>query len=272
MRELTLEELEQTTGLRELTPEELELTAGGYDTRYNDGGDGWDVIGDGGDDSDDSFPPDTGDSGDSGGGDGDSRGGSDTTPAGPDAPHVTLDVSNPANFAKLQQAAVEMQNEVNAITAKIDALSDGARIQMPDGSEISGKDLKELWSNIDFQITDRTTFGTDRGGAYDRATGIATFNVDTVMGWDAWTGGLAFILLHEVAHSSAMGAAVDLQMWTSHLANGGTASNYNASSPYFQENEEFSNIFALQLTGTLGLALAPTFEPTNGYEYGDLTR
>lgn len=283
MRELTLEELELTTGLRELTLEELELTAGGYDTRYNDGGDGWNPIGDGAGDGVGDFGdhPDAGGGDDHGGGDdrggdggsgGDSGGGgTDTAPTDTNPPTVTGGFVNLHNATKVAEAVTKVQAQIDALTPKIEALPDGARIRMADGSEMTGAELKDLWNRIDFKITD-AAFTTDRGGALDFGSGTSAINFNTVEGWGAWTGGLGFLLLHEVAHFSEMGQTVDTAMWNAHLAAGGTQANYDASSPYFQENEEFGNASALAMTATLEMELAGSFEPTNGYEYGDITR
>jgi hypothetical protein len=276
---LTLEELELISGGSGTQPEIVVVADGGGDSGEivvvaDGGGDSGD-SGDWGDWGDGDDWDDWGDYGDGGGdgGDGADGGGGDeaNTPTDDNPPLVSGGVVNLHNAEKVNQGVATLQAQIDAMTPKIQALADTATVMLPDGTVMTGAELKQLWNTIDFVVTDQT-FGTDRGGAYDSGSRVSAINVDTMNGWNAWPGGLAFITLHEIAHSSEAAANVETAMWEAHLAAGGTAANYDASSPYFQENEEFANLFARDTMAALGLPLDPNFPPTNGYEYGDLSQ
>lgn len=175
---------------------------------------------------------------------------------------------DPGNLAEVQAQQTEMMNEVVRLTAKIDSLPDTAVVFLADGSHIDALDLKELWADIDFVVTDQG-FGPGRGGAYDAETNISTFTYSTVSGWDdSDQNGLAFIILHEVVHSSRAGIAMDAAMKGEYHGDW----DFYYLDPHFEKNEEFANDGALEIAEDLGIAPRGGYVPTYGYEYGDMTQ
>jgi hypothetical protein len=80
-------------------------------------------------------------------------------------------------------------------------------------------------------------------------------------------------MMHELMHFSNLGQNIDEGMWGRFLvANPDLTTEelyatYHLSDP-FEENEEFANFGARELTRGMNVAPLPTFEPRYGFEYG----
>lgn len=158
---------------------------------------------------------------------------------------------DPANKERIEAAAKKIVDWVAATTPKINALSNTAQITLKDGRVLTGAQIKELWGKADFLVTDRTDFGTDRGGAVIGF--LSQMALPTVEGWDVHIGGLNFILFHEIMHMSAQARDYSLLQWNIFLANGGTvlsngtAPGYNSTNPQFVNGEIYVNDASKQI-------------------------
>jgi hypothetical protein len=123
---------------------------------------------------------------------------------------INVDPLTPEQEAVVQKFKTAVQDATKAIRG----LADDERIQMSDGSVITGKELKELWAKTDFVINPDTKLydnGTTRGeAAYNDGNPQISFNIGTVDGYeDSGAAGLNFMVLHELGHLTAANRAFD---------------------------------------------------------------
>jgi hypothetical protein len=175
-------------------------------------------------------------------------------------------------------AAAETRLKAMAATldARIGALDAKTQIKVLGKTILTGKDIKSLWSKISYVITDKT-YGLGYGGSFDYDSSTSHIMHHTVNGWDAHPGGLAFITLHELLHSSKEGERVRRKQWTDYLADckrrkvKDDKGEHYYGSPYFSEVEEFCYVGSREIMAALGLPpFTGAFE--HGFEYGDLNR
>ncbi len=107
-------------------------------------------------------------------------------------------------------------------------------------------------------------------GGVNRSEVLVNINVDSLKGYDALTGGLEYLVLHEIAHALPAMQTYDQQMWEAYIAgpgNGLTPAQQRANyylSAQFAQNEARANSVARSLQQLLGRP-APGFTPTHGY-------
>lgn len=144
------------------------------------------------------------DNGGSGGG-----GGYDPGPPADEASiDVVVNINRPLTAA--EQAAVDsLKATIAKQTAFINSLSDTAKITLPNGQQVTGAELKEIWSKTDFQINEvNTTYrnGTTRGEAdYNGGDPKVGYNIDIVTGYKALSGGMDYLTMHELGHMTQAG-------------------------------------------------------------------
>jgi len=164
------------------------------------------------------------------------------------------------------------------------ALADKARIvvksenprAIPD-VPIRVRDLKKLWSKINFVVTDKV-YPPGYGGSFDYDSATSHIRYDTVNGWHAHPGGLALIVLHELLHSTREGAAVWKKQWKEYRKDcrrrrvKDDEGKHYWTSPFFSEVEEFCYHGSRELMRALGLPpyAGPNFD--HGYDYGNLAK
>jgi hypothetical protein len=190
------------------------------------------------------------------------------TDKSPDAsPQVEADIASAE--ARLKAMAADLDHRIAALDSK-------AEIKVLGKTILTGKEIKALWSKIAYIITDKT-YGPGYGGSFDYASHTSNIMASTVNGWDAHPGGLAFITLHELLHSSKEGERVRQKQWTDYLADcrkrnvKDDKGEHYYGSPYFSEVEEFCYCGSREIMAALGIpAFTGTFE--HGFEYGDLTK
>ena len=171
----------------------------------------------------------------------------------------------PENVAKCTEAAQKITDAVVQLTPIIESLADEAKIQLADGSTISGRELKEMWKTIDFLITDDipTEYAS---GSLDRVNGIATLFADGVLAGSPINA--EWMIMHEVAHYSAAGTVVDKTLTDAWWNANHTWVGWEGS-PGFKENEEYANVGARNILTALGVYITDGWVPLHGYEYGD---
>lgn len=227
--------------MRELTMTELELVAGGSTsdvteldeivvTGPGDGGGGgdWGDWGDWGD---------YGDYGDYGDGGGSGGGSTDTAPPPDEASVDVTDTINRPLTADEQKAVNDLKATINDVTKAINALSDASKITLPDGSTVTGLELKSLWAKTDFVINEVGTAyanGTTNGESnWNNGDPVFSFNIDLLEDYSNLTGGMEYLALHELAHATQTGRA------------------HNASSA--PDNEQVANDIARAIANAGGL-------------------
>jgi hypothetical protein len=163
-------------------------------------------------------------------------------------------------------AAATLAAAITSVDDAIDNLPDNAVIRMPDGSTMTGAEIKALWNSMSFHVTTGVNYGAGRGGANHGAS--VAISSETVNGYFAHgANGLNFLLLHEIAHNTAFARSSYNAFWASHLAAGGTASNFHpGTTGYFEQNERVANNVA-RILGAFARVAIPTGGgfPTHGY-------
>lgn len=191
---------------------------------------------------------------------------------------------DPAVDAEIKKAETALTSFVAQVGPAFAALDGNKSVviksatpqRIPD-VDIRIKDLKKLWSKIVFLVTDKV-YPPGYGGSFDYDSATSHIRYDTVNGWNAHSGGLALIVLHELLHSTKAGAKVWKKQWKDYRAdcrrrrvNDDQGKHY-WTSPFFSEVEEFCYSGSRSLMSALGLPAyqGPAF--AHGYEYGDLTK
>jgi len=188
----------QNTKLRALTPAELELVAGGNSITVT--GERWDPWADRWW-YDQMFEDHYHD--DYGGGGG---GGEPPPPADSDSNDVTNNITRPLTAVE-QQAVADLNAKIAAVTNVINAIPDNAAITLSDGTTVTGAELKAIWAATDFVINEvghTYANGTTLGEAnYNGGDPVVSYNIDTLVNYNAHNGGMEFLILHEIGHMTA---------------------------------------------------------------------
>jgi hypothetical protein len=215
-------------GFRDLQPEEWELIAGGY---WTDGFGNAEIVASG---SRSSFDWDDwswayfdiyaygdGNGNDSG------SGGDPVNPPEADTDKINADVdfTRPLTDAE-QDAVVALNTSIAQVTAAINAIGDNEKIPLVDPvtgtviGDVTGAQLKDLWSKTDFVITeDPANGGPSYGLSYGIPSGAQTtnnngnplmeVNINFLVSQSQIVGGMNDYVLHELGHN-----ANDLYSWT----------------------------------------------------------
>ncbi|WP_297800690.1 hypothetical protein [uncultured Brevundimonas sp.] len=171
-------------------------------------------------------------------------GGSGVSIVAQDTDSIDIDVDIGRDLTVEEKKVIEdLKAAIREVTASINSLSSTVVITMPDGSQLTGNELKELWSKTDFKIVDVPNgdpYGNNGTGGAFHQNGDPLFVIDIngannssnmgLMGYAAnGQDGLNFYILHELAHVTSAGVAKtnelgsvseDLERWTNTLATG----------------------------------------------------
>jgi len=154
-----------------------------------------------------------------------------------DSIRVELNIDRPLTEEE-QKALDDLNEAIIRITQAIDQIPDDAVLTMEGGRTVSGSELKQLWSKIDFEINEIGTMypnGLPTGQAdYNNGNPFVSLNIDTVKGYNELFGGINFLPLHELAHMT--NAARD---YYQSLYSDGAYTNEE-----FAQNERFANDIA----------------------------
>lgn len=94
---------------------------------------------------------------------------------------------------------------VEKIGQAVKALNDQAVLTLPNGSTITGAELKVLWKSVDFVINPQGFNDyknkSVRGEAdYNGGDPVISFNIDLVEGYAKHAAGLNFVVAHDLGH------------------------------------------------------------------------
>jgi hypothetical protein len=137
------------------------------------------------------------------------------TPEGTDQSSVQVEVNLNRTLTNEELAAVDaLNNAIRAATQAINNIPNNAQITLPNGSTVSGAELKAMWASTDFRINEAGTGyanGTTRGEAdYAGGNPLISFNIDTVKGYNAHgAAGMNYLIGHELGHMTNAGRAYD---------------------------------------------------------------
>jgi hypothetical protein len=179
-------------------------------------------------------------------------------------PHVT--VSTTDNSAAAQQAIADLANTgaSNFACAAMNASNNSATtVAMPDASPVAFGTIANILNNTTYVITD-TNYGPGRAGEnmINTTTGKITveININDLKGYDSITGGLNYLVLHEVGHDVAGAVAEETAMWNQYLQEPGVSAQSYAdqvanypSSQEFQTNEAWSNSAGQSIAHAIGV-------------------
>jgi len=169
-----------------------------------------------------------------------------------------------ADIATATNAQIKLTVLVTDLTTKIYSLSD---TQLING--LTGAQIKEAWSKNTFQIEPPgSTYGNPGvGGVFHNADGTTTSKLELngLVGYQSSSlGAQIYQLLHDgVGHSGAHGKAARDTNFAQHLANGGTAANYDDTSPQFRANETNATNIAQAVASAIGVPF--TYPSSRGY-------
>lgn len=149
----------------------------------------------------------------------------------------------------------------NAVTPKINALNDDRQIQMRDGSTMTGAQLKTIWNNTTFNLTDtQSSFGNGGAGAnqvtIDTSGNFksALVNMNASQAWFYAAHGLSaqnFLLFHEAGHDTPGGLKATDDTWK-HFGRGQISGKvWGPGDPDWERNETTANDAAKAIGGTV---------------------
>jgi hypothetical protein len=114
-----------------------------------------------------------------------------------------------------EQAAInKLRQVIDTAKARIDAMPENATLRLSDGKLVTGRELKDLMARLDIQIYDARAFGNNShlstdpvsgkvvGGeaVYNMGDPIIRLNIGGLEGYNRNSGGVEYLLLHEVGH------------------------------------------------------------------------
>lgn len=105
-----------------------------------------------------------------------------------------------------KQVINKLATAISSLSKAIGQLSNTSQVTMPDGSKLTGAQIKAIWGEMDFIInpagtsySNPTTAG--QGSAVNYVTKEVKVNIDHLAGYAAWDApGMNYYVLHEFAH------------------------------------------------------------------------
>lgn len=162
---------------------------------------------------------------------------------------ITINIYRPLTEA--EKAAVEnMKATIAAIEAAIKALPNNALLILPNGASVTAADLKAIWAKTDFVINDNSFVYLNNGqGEADPNWGNpkVSFNIGYLDQYDDFTGGMNYLVAHELGH----------------LTQAGTS---------FYTDQRTANDISRALLNGAGLAYLNSPEPEYGYSWAAPTQ
>jgi hypothetical protein len=155
-------------------------------------------------------------------------GGTGEAPADSDVMDITINISRALTAS--ETAALEaLKATIAAITTAIAKLADNAIVTLPNGADVTGRELKAIWAVTDFVINDNNfTYPNGGGGEANMSYGNPTvsFNIGYLDSYDGFSGGMNYLVAHELGHLSQAGTSFYTDQLTANniaraLLNGG---------------------------------------------------
>lgn len=169
-----------------------------------------------------------------------------------------------------RNALNKLKDAIADMDAKIAILPPDGIITLPNGSQVTTNELRELWAKQEFKINETGTSysngSTDGEASFNSQTRTltATYNIDKMVGYSNLTGGLEYLVLHELAHVTAAGLASNAAAY---------AGDNIMTSTEHKNNEILANDIVRAIQNALGLSILPNAgngvdsPPTNGGGY-----
>lgn len=168
---------------------------------------------------------------------------------------VTVAINNPTQDE--QRIINAFKGQINNVGSRMSKLADKKvlSVHLSDGStkDVTGAEVKKLWSNAKFQIDPAGTpypNGTSRGASKDE-NGVTHFAVDLLQSYapagteQSYTDkAMAYVILHDISHNTEAGTAENL--WQS---KNGTKDQYGS----YPNNEKIANSIAKAIEIEIGL-------------------
>ena len=185
------------------------------------------------------------------------------------AANNSVDVDSDASDDEIVVIAQRLKSNNQSINMQLTPVR---IINLPCIGPKSTQDIRKLAVSLRFQVT-TTDYGPGRAGENLGASGTpinVIINKRALKGYDALSGGLAYLSLHEIAHSFKEMRDFNKAQFEAYIAGAGRDLSYEQqkaqfpNSPEFRENEARTNSIAKAICDSLnGMAIG--FFPTNGY-------
>ena len=127
---------------------------------------------------------------------------------------VVVNINRPLSGEEIV-ALEALRDSIIRVNNAISALADNEMITLPNGSQVTGRELKEIWSKTDFVINDvgiEYDNGSRRGEAeFSNGNPVISFNIDNVVNYNKhFESGTNYLVLHEVGHLTSANRAYDM--------------------------------------------------------------
>jgi hypothetical protein len=166
-----------------------------------------------------------------------------------------------------QAANNKLRQVIDTAKARIDAMPENATLRLSDGKLVTGRELKDIMARLDIQIYDGRAFRNNSHLSTDPVTGkvvggeadfnmgnpVIRLNIGGLEGYNRNSGGVEYLLLHEVGHMVIASLA--------NLENIGSGGITPAESAI---HERLSNDVARALSAFLGMPIIEN--PGFGYD------
>ena len=169
------------------------------------------------------------------------------------------------------QVIKAFQQQVDAVRTQINAIPDDAKIQVRNAENliigtITGAELKQVLARADFIIDPPgtvynagTPYANTQGQAiYNNGDPIIRFNFDTVNGYNALSGGLNFLILHDLSYLAKV-----VRDYYEQLANNG----YSAADRNAHETLTNDIARAIARESNVGIMDNPQYGYRNLYDF-----
>lgn len=132
-----------------------------------------------------------------------------------DAESIEVNVNITRALTATEQAAVDHLNQsIQKVTDAIAKIADNAKITLSNGSTVTGAELKQIWQNTDFVINENENYANQSGrGEANASTQTVSFNIQTLVDYNANAAGTDYLALHELAHMTSAGVASNNSVW-----------------------------------------------------------
>lgn len=198
---------------------------------------------------------------------------------------IKVIVTDERNRAAVQEAALVYARAIAAVTDRLGKLSDGTLISFTFRQQVytmPAGELKALWANYEFAVTDRS-YGLNRAGRVNSLGNgkyLSEINYASLMIYAqqyANDAGITTIALHELGHKTIVGVNFENQQFTLHFnmcvqsRDPGGAEQigniynmwYANRFGHFGANESFVNNISRAISSAVGLDGIPN--PTWGF-------
>jgi hypothetical protein len=170
-------------------------------------------------------------------------------------PSVKTDVKA-ENQKAADEAKAKLEQKIDELAPKIANLKDSDIVTMKDGTKMTGKEIKALWMNAKFVITDIDYTVKDKSGHTNNGSQVigntSFISIKAINIFSLYRGGVEFFMLHEIYHMSPIGQKNyknNIELY--YFLNGRSMDGFEKSSE-FKSGEIEANNFAVTILGSIG--------------------